>query len=236
MKGLGLGLSLTGSSAPSEFDPASLAPLAYYDATDLANLFQDTGGTTPVDTADQMIKRVNDLSGNAKHLTQATNGPAYKTAGGLKWAEFDGVANYLSAAIVAAEPVTFIMAFRPLTATGNTRPIGGGKEMYRTATTETGIYSGGPQGYGANVANGTDVVITGEFNDPNNRVRFDGGGWTTGDMAGNAMTSLSVGADAVGAQNLNMRFARLIVVSGVLSASDLAAAEQWCAAGQGRTI
>lgn len=95
MRGLRLGLSLTGGAA--SFSPASLSPSAWYDPSDLSTLFQDSAGTTPVTADGDPVGKMLDKSGNGNHLTQATAGsrPLYKTSGGLSWLLFDGVDDYL---------------------------------------------------------------------------------------------------------------------------------------------
>lgn len=45
-----------------------------YDFSDLSTMFQDTAGTTPVTAVDQLVARVDDLSGNGNHLIQSTSG------------------------------------------------------------------------------------------------------------------------------------------------------------------
>ena len=60
-----------------------------WDFTDMATLFQDSAGATPVTALTQPIGRMLDISGNGNHLLQATAGarPQYTADGAL----FDGV-------------------------------------------------------------------------------------------------------------------------------------------------
>lgn len=113
---LGLGLSLTRRS--SSFSPLSLSPLAWYDPSDLATLWQDTAATTPVTADGQAVARIDDKSGNGRHMTQATAAarPLYKTAGGLHWLEGDGVDDTMaSAGTVNVTPgMTVAMAAKSL--------------------------------------------------------------------------------------------------------------------------
>jgi hypothetical protein len=54
---------------------------AYYDLSDIASLFQDTSGTTPVTTAGQSIGRINDKSGRGHHLPASDNSTKRGTYG-----------------------------------------------------------------------------------------------------------------------------------------------------------
>lgn len=89
-----------------EITDASFSPLdlfggaeagAWYDPSDLSTLWQDTAGTTAVTADGQSVARIDDKSGNGRHLTQSTSGkrPLYKTSGGLHWLEFDGADDHL---------------------------------------------------------------------------------------------------------------------------------------------
>lgn len=49
---------------------------AWYDPSDLSTLYQDEAGTTPVTTAGQKVMRMDDLSGNNNHATQAVEADA----------------------------------------------------------------------------------------------------------------------------------------------------------------
>lgn len=80
----------------NSFDPLSVfsggIAGGWYDPSDLTTMFQDTAGTVPITADGQAVARINDKSGNNKHLTQATgaNCPLYKTSSGLHWLLFDG--------------------------------------------------------------------------------------------------------------------------------------------------
>lgn len=63
-----------------------------YDFSDLSTMFQDAAGTTPVTAVDQLVARVNDLSGNGNHLIQSTSGkrPVLKQDAKGYYLLFDG--------------------------------------------------------------------------------------------------------------------------------------------------
>jgi hypothetical protein len=77
----------------------------WLDAYELDTLYQDSAGTTPVTTVGDPVGRVEDLSGNGNHATQATSGdrPEYVGGGAI---EHDGVDTYLSIADSATYKVT----------------------------------------------------------------------------------------------------------------------------------
>lgn len=63
----------------------------YYNPNIISSLWQDVAGTTPITTDGQLVARIDDLSGNNKHLFQATSGlrPIFRTSGGVNFLEFD---------------------------------------------------------------------------------------------------------------------------------------------------
>lgn len=66
----------------------------WWDFSDLSTMFQDTAGTVPVTAVGQRIARINDKSGNNNHATRTTTAQQpilRQTAGGLYYAEFDGI-------------------------------------------------------------------------------------------------------------------------------------------------
>lgn len=64
----------------------------WYDPSDLSTMWTDTSGTTQVTSDGDLVARIDDKSGNGRHLIQATSTarPTYKTSGGLHWLDFDG--------------------------------------------------------------------------------------------------------------------------------------------------
>lgn len=69
----------------------------WLDPSDLATMFQDDAGTTPVTAAGQVVGLIRDKSGNGNHATQATaaSKPILRNTGALWWLEFDGVDDFL---------------------------------------------------------------------------------------------------------------------------------------------
>jgi hypothetical protein len=91
----------------TRFSPLALANLAaWYDVSQAAGVTTGTGG----------ISSLNDLSGNGRHLTQATSTkrPALTTAGqnGLDVATFDGVDDFLSVTWTRSQPFSVFAALK----------------------------------------------------------------------------------------------------------------------------
>lgn len=63
---------------------------AWYDPSDYSTMWQDTGGTTPITGAGQLVARIDDKSGNGINLTQSNSSlrPTTRTSGDLKYLEF----------------------------------------------------------------------------------------------------------------------------------------------------
>jgi hypothetical protein len=82
----------------ASFSPSTLTPVSWFDPSDLSTLWQDTAGTSAVTTDGQSVARIDDKSGNGRHMIQSTAGdrPLYKTSGGLHWLLFDGVNDQLT--------------------------------------------------------------------------------------------------------------------------------------------
>lgn len=139
--GLGIGISnARGGSAA--FSPLSLFASSerggWYDPSDLTSMFQDTAGTVPVAADGDPVGRINDKSGNANHLLQATAGfrPLYKTSGGLHWLLFDGTDDWMTGTaspVIAGVDATGAAGYRmSTTATGYDRILG----MIKTANAD----------------------------------------------------------------------------------------------------
>lgn len=91
-------LCLTGAGA-NGFNPLSLSPLSFHDAKWPGSLFQDSALTTPATANNDPVGGWIDISGNARHLLQATSGKRalLKTSfeGSDPYVKADGVDDYL---------------------------------------------------------------------------------------------------------------------------------------------
>jgi len=99
LQGLGGGLQGLSGASKSTFNPLSLSPSLYLDASNSSSLFQDTSGTTPASANNAPVGRWNDLSGNGNNVTQGTANakPLLKTSiqNGNNVVRFDGVNDLL---------------------------------------------------------------------------------------------------------------------------------------------
>jgi hypothetical protein len=111
------------SSGAAPFDPLSLSPALWLDASDASTLYDAATGGSLV-AADGAVARWEDKSGNSKHATQGTGSfqPVRKTAilNGLDIIRFDGIDNLLTTSqILSAQPAT---AFAVVKTTKNDSP------------------------------------------------------------------------------------------------------------------
>ena len=158
------GTHMLGSSSGTRVlsSPLNLSGLdLWYDASDIATLFQDNAGSTPVTANNDVVGKMNDKSGNGRHVTQATvsKKPLYKTGiqGGLPAVQFDATDDYMSG--TAFDPAlswTLFILFGTLNAKqGFTGPIAcvganqGFKIVSSSSTTlyfrRMALYSGGAE-------------------------------------------------------------------------------------------
>lgn len=82
--------------------PADAAAVGWWDFSDAGSVWADTGRTTPI-TDGTVIKGVTDKGSGANHLSEATNGPTWRTSpgvsfGGYPAADFDGTNDKLASA------------------------------------------------------------------------------------------------------------------------------------------
>ena len=112
-----------GGGGPS-FYPTSLFSSGekglFYDFSDMASLFQDVAGTTPITASGQLGARINDKSGNGNYATQSNVAlrSQFLQAGGLSYMSLDGVddewATSAAMALGGADIVTVCAGVRKL--------------------------------------------------------------------------------------------------------------------------
>jgi hypothetical protein len=98
------------------FDPLSLSPALWLDASDASTLYSDTAGTT-LAGSNVAVARWNDKSGNARHATQSISGnrPLRKTStlNSRDVLRFDGVDDGLFGALVHMSELSLFVVFKP---------------------------------------------------------------------------------------------------------------------------
>lgn len=251
------------------FSPASLfasgAPGDYGSADDLARLWQDTAGTSPVTTSGQTAARQDGARGVIS-LQQATaaSRPAYTASGGLHHLAFDGVDDgFASAAaldLTATDKVTAIFGVHKTSdaaagmlvemsvdqaAAGTfyiTAPESGTVRyaaLGKGSATVAGVHLASITASGA--APDTAVLtaaldIAGDLN----RIRRNGvaGADATGDQGtGNyGSHTLYMGRRGGASVPFNGRIYAWIIIGRALTASELAQAEAWVASKTGVTL
>lgn len=140
------------SCGATAFSPQSLFTSgvqgAWYDPSDLTTLFQDAAGTTPVTAAGQTVKRWNDKSGNANHLSNTAATWTYQVdSSGNPYVQTDG-SNYLQLAsgtnwTWTTGTATLSLAIKPNTAGLSKDICGVGSVVSSTNVWSCETFSGG---------------------------------------------------------------------------------------------
>lgn len=215
----------------SRFSPLSLANLAgWYDVSQTAGVTTGTGG----------ISSLNDLSGNARHLAQATSTkrPALTTAGqnGLDVATFDGVDDFMTVAWVQAQPYTIFTALKVrANSAGSSVIVGlapwGGLdvELYLStgARTMTKIGAGVVLASVMDTSDGAFCSLAGVFNGASS-IQSKNGTEQTGTIGNRTSSAISLG-DSPDETSVNsaITVGELIVVAAACDATTRAAVNQY---------
>lgn len=228
-----------------------------YDPSDISTLWQDTAGTTPVTATGQLVRRMDDLSGNGHHcifgLSSGGAGFTYESAGGLHWIQNPDVSADRGWGHI------------PLTGNGTAWSLVAGFEL--TDGFGAGPYfwdSNTPRTYCLRVNNstnlqfstdGTTTTVTSYGYKEKHVHAFSSVPSTShtirknGSVVGSAANGSGLGtAITEGAgvalfrrftdanRNSGRIYGLIIRQDGALTGSDLDAAEEWCAARMGITI
>ena len=238
---IGLGLGIWQSSA-STFNPLSLSPALWLDASDSTTLFQSNGGAAAAADGDP-VGYWTDKSGNSKHLQQTdpTKKPLLKKGANGQNAKsvllFNGTNNYLDSITTngLAQPYTFFAVAKTTVATygalqlydstGSERTFFG-KDY--TATTQMRAYAGiqitgGVHGstynYYCGIFNGASTVIY------KNTVSL-----ITGNPGTQGITNLRVGANISIQELWSGQIAELLFFSGAISGENQTVMNSYLAA------
>lgn len=247
-------LSGAGGGAEPAWSPADLfgasEPGIAYDFSDATKLYTDTGRTTLVTTAGDLIASVTDLSGNGKHASQATSGnrPTWQTT----YANFPGVDDFLTTAAIdftATDQVTVVVGLYTASdaAIGNVLELGtGGENGSFRITSPSAAATASDNFTSRGTANATPSVVRsaapvnstlsaqGDISADLSRLRRNGGTWgtsATDQGTGNLRNgAIYIGRRGVATQPFNGRIYRMIVIGRLLSDAELLEAEAWVAA------
>jgi hypothetical protein len=227
------------SEVPEPELPSVTGLVAHYDFSDASTLFTDTGLTTPVASDGDTIKGVEDLSGNGHHLTEATNGPAYKVniINGRSVGRGNGTSSTLAVStIVTAQPLTAFIVAKHATGsvTANQHMFCG--ENFRpsflaaNAATDAYAHYGGTTVQSTGIALDTEPrLISSKLNGASSVLYLDGVSTNTGnpgtgafnfdaDHRSRVFSGVSDGGAAT--QFFNGDIAEILLYSGALSDGD----------------
>ena len=185
------------------------------------------------------VSQWDDLSGNARHLLQATgaNQPLYTAAilNGKPVVRFDGVNDTLKATaftLVQPEHVFIVIRWRSAAGAVEANNFGmdgnaaNGGALYEAsnssnvAATAGAALAASPTG-GATVWHSYSVL----FNGASSELRTDGGAAVSGNLGANNLGGLTLGARADAAGPADVDVAEVIIYASVLSTSDRQAVE-----------
>lgn len=206
----------------TRFSPLALANLAaWYDVSQAAGVTTGTGG----------ISSLNDLSGNGRHLTQATSTkrPALTAAGqnGLNVATFDGVDDFMTVAWSRLQPFSFFAALKMRSnPAGSSCLIGFGAYsappeaiVYDNSSARTNIrlYFGAGVG-NLSLADGLFCSLYGVVNSTSSLISKNGTE-TSGSAGGNQAIAITLGDSSdEGTVNAAITVGELIVIAAAASA------------------
>lgn len=220
-------------------DPATLYASgeagAWWDPSDLTTLFQDAAGTTPVTADGQPVLRMNDKSGNGRHLTSdsSARAPVYKTDGTRHWLLTDGTDDYLEVLFALSQPWQRVSGIRTNAWVSGGRVFGrgaggaNGQLLMNGSSPRLDMFSGNLAPVTSGVAVGADAVITETVNGASSSIApSSGAAATIGDTGTGAVSGVTIarlGSDTTGAANI--RFYGAIMRAGLMTSDQLTGAK-----------
>lgn len=242
---LGFGL-WPGRRRRARFSPLTLFAAgeqgAWFDPSDLATMFQDTAETVPA-AVGAPVARIRDKSGRGNHAGQATAAarPILRMdGGGRHYLEFDGIDDRLvTGAFALSHPWERVSAIVQTNWTGGRRVFSSGNGglsglLYQNpASPQLCLYDGFAAAANNGAAVGVAAVVTERRNGAASQLSVNNGAAVTGNPASNAVSGISIGADAGGGNAAAIHFYGLCAVKAALSTAQVAALKSFYAAKAG---
>jgi hypothetical protein len=191
---------------------------AYFNLYSENVLFQDDAKSTPATADGQPVRRMVSLVDGVEAVAPSDAArPTLRIAGGVRWLEFDGVDDRMTALFTVSQPWSRVSSVRLLTRTSGRRIYSGGNAqagelIVNTATSGSfQLFDGASYNVTGQLANNTDGVIFEERNSPSgSRTATDDGAFTAGGNSGtNPPGGWNIGSlwnGAVAASFGNVRF------------------------------
>jgi hypothetical protein len=230
-------LSIIAASRRRVFNPLSLAPAFWLDASDSSRLFDaTTGGSLPANGVG--VARWEDKSGNGRHVTQATSGfrPLRRVAiqNGLDVVRFDSSDDLLdSAAFTVAQPFTVFAVFQAAAATGVKQVVTRVDPLnlsvpvvHRAAASNTSGTNMGTGFFPLTVDTGWQIFQT-ATNGANTQIRRNGGAAATGNAGTTSILQVRIGNTTGGADGLNGDIGEILIIPGILDDTTRIRCEQY---------
>lgn len=231
--GLG-GLSLVRGRGIPSWTPANLflagASGAWHDPSDLSTIWQDDAGTV-AGAVDQPVGKLEDKSGNARHLTQATAAkrPMLRLSGSTYYLEFDAVDDMLSASFAFTQPYTRIGLIQQRTHTGKylmDGAVSNSAALFQDSPSpEIGLFAGAAVSpVTADLALTTWGVVTEIYDGASSKIAVDNNAYATGSPGTTGAGGITLGSQGgAGANFSDLLLGDLVFIAGVMSDADIAA-------------
>lgn len=218
---IGIGLGVTwrsdAGSGAAAFNPASLfgggEQGVIYDPSDAATMFQERTGasaTTP-SGANGPIGTAKDLSPNNNYATNSQDAlrPTLRNSGALWWMEFDGTGDFIRSTFACPQPITQILAWRPVAVGSAFRSVVSSPStngMFYANSATYNIYSGAVLA-GMAISDGSDNVITIQYNGLSSRFARDNGSYSSGNAGSLAPDGFQLTESGGNAASMRVYFA-----------------------------
>lgn len=249
--GIGIGIwqgALGGGAAP--FNPASLfggEQGVVYDLTDPSKLSQQrTGALATFGNVanNDPIGTLKDLSPNNNYAIAPSDAARPLSRQGVGapnvYGEGDGVDDFIAATfgIAVTQPFTRIACWQRISGTSAVNilgvPSGGAVVLYCSGVTGYNANAGGDMAVFTALP-AENLVSTERINGASSSVAKNNAAYVNGNLGGNTLAGVGFFASASGAF-ANMRMYRIVVISRILTNSEIAQCRTWCGAAAGLVL